>query len=117
VIGAVARRGGMVGLIMAQHFITDGMPKAKTYDESFRALCRHIDRIHEITGSYDAIGIGSDLDGYIKPALPGLGHEGCMLRLQHSLRDKYGPETAEMISSGNALRVLRAAWTVRQQSA
>lgn len=116
VIREVARRGGVIGLIVAQHFITDGMAKATTYDESFEALCRHIDRIHEVTGAYDAIGIGSDLDGYIKPALPGLGHEGCMLRLQHSLRDRYGAETAEKISSGNALRVLRAAWTVRQPS-
>jgi microsomal dipeptidase-like Zn-dependent dipeptidase len=116
VIREVARRGGVIGLIMAQHFITDGMPKPKTYDDSFKALCRHIDRIHDLTGSYDAIGIGSDLDGYIKPALPGLKHEGCMLQLQHSLRDKYGVDAAEKISSGNALRVLRAAWTVRQPS-
>jgi microsomal dipeptidase-like Zn-dependent dipeptidase len=116
VIREVARRGGVIGLIAAQHFITDGMPKARTYDDSFEALSRHIDHIHDVTRSYDAIGIGSDLDGYIKPALPGLEHEGRMLRLQHSLRDRYGPEAAEKISSGNAMRVLHSAWTVSQPS-
>jgi microsomal dipeptidase-like Zn-dependent dipeptidase len=116
-IREVARRGGVLGLIMCDHFITDGLKTAKSYQDSFEALCRHIDHIHELTGSYDAIGFGSDLDGYIKPALPGLTHEGCMLRLQNSLRERYGAQTAEQISSGNALRLLRSAWTVRQPSA
>jgi microsomal dipeptidase-like Zn-dependent dipeptidase len=56
------------------------------------------------------VGIGSDLDGYIKPALPGLEHMGRMRSLQESLRERYGAENAERISSGNALRVLRSAW-------
>ena len=56
------------------------------------------------------IGIGSDLDGYIKPALPGLEHMGRMRDLQQSLHDRYGPLVSEQICSGNALRVLRSAW-------
>jgi microsomal dipeptidase-like Zn-dependent dipeptidase len=80
------------------------------------ALCKHIDRISELTDSFDAIGIGSDLDGYIKPALPGLEHMGKMRALQESLRGRYGVENADKICAQNALRVLRSAWTVRQPS-
>jgi membrane dipeptidase len=113
-IREVARRRGILGLIMCRHFITDGFRDTSSFADSFAALCRHIDHIHEVTGSYDAIGFGTDLDGYIKPALPGLEHEGRMARLQRALGEKYGAAEAEKMSSGNALRVLRAAWRVPQ---
>ena len=106
----VAARGGLLGLIMCKHFITSGLDVEETFDGSVKALCRHIDRIHELTGSYDHIGIGSDLDGYIKPALPGLESQGRMADLQRALRTRYGADVAEQIASGNALRVLRTQW-------
>ena len=106
----VAARGGLLGLIMCKHFITSGLDVEDTFDGSVEALCRHIDRIHELTGSYDNIGIGSDLDGYIKPALPGLESQGRMADLQRELRTRYGADVAEQIASGNALRVLRTQW-------
>jgi microsomal dipeptidase-like Zn-dependent dipeptidase len=80
------------------------------FEDSFAALCRHIDKIHDLTDSYENIGIGSDLDGYIKPALPGLEHMGRMADLQHALRERYGELDANKICSENALRVLRAEW-------
>ena len=82
----------------------------KAFEPSVEALCRHIDKVHDLTGTYDNIGIGSDLDGYIKPALPGLEHMGRMGDLQQALRARYGDTDAEKICSGNALRVLRAEW-------
>jgi microsomal dipeptidase-like Zn-dependent dipeptidase len=106
----VAARGGLLGLIMCKHFITSGLDVEETFDGSVEALCRHIDRIHELTGSYDHIGIGSDLDGYIKPALPGLESQGRMADLQRALTTRYGQDVAEQIASGNALRVLRTQW-------
>jgi microsomal dipeptidase-like Zn-dependent dipeptidase len=106
----VAARGGLLGLIMCKHYITSGLDVKETFDGSVEALCRHIDRIHELTGSYDHIGIGSDLDGYIKPALPGLESQGRMADLQRALRTRYGVDVAEQIASGNALRVLRTQW-------
>jgi microsomal dipeptidase-like Zn-dependent dipeptidase len=109
-IREVARHGGVLGCIFCKHFITNGGPSASTYQESFEALCRHIDKIQSVTGSFDHVAIGSDLDGYIKPALPGLEHMGLMGRLQESLVARYGDENAEKISSGNALRVLRSHW-------
>ena len=109
-ITRVARRGGLLGLIMCKHFITSGLDVEDSFDGSVEALCRHIDKIHELTGSYAHIGIGTDLDGYIKPALPGLGSQGKMADLQRALRTRYGDEVAEQIAGGNALRILRTQW-------
>jgi microsomal dipeptidase-like Zn-dependent dipeptidase len=110
-IKAVAARGGVLGCILCRHFITSGVPGVSSSVEgSLDALCRHIDKIHELTGSYDHVAIGSDLDGYIKPALPGLEDMSRMTMLQAHLSRRYGSIDAEKICNGNALRVLRAEW-------
>jgi microsomal dipeptidase-like Zn-dependent dipeptidase len=110
-IKRVADRGGVLGCILCEHYISDGMPTApKSFDDSVQALSRHIDRIRDVTGSHQHTAIGSDLDGYIKPALPGLEHMGRMGALQEALRRRYGDSDAELITSSNALRVLRAGW-------
>jgi microsomal dipeptidase-like Zn-dependent dipeptidase len=109
-IKAVAARGGVLGCILCEHFMTSGLSVASSLEGSLEALCRHIDKIHEVTGSYDNIGIGSDLDGYIKPALPGLEDMSRMKELQAHLRTRYGDTDAEKICRGNALRALRAEW-------
>jgi microsomal dipeptidase-like Zn-dependent dipeptidase len=112
-IERIARRGGVIGLIVCRHYISNGLkPKdPKSFDDSVALLCEHVDRIAALTGSLDNVGIGSDLDGYIKPALPGLEHMGRMAQLQQSLRDRYGPSDAEKLCSGNALRMLRHRFT------
>ena len=110
-IKRVAGRGGVLGCILCEHYISNGLPgRPKSFDGSFEALARHIDRIREVTGSHEHAAIGSDLDGYIKPALPGLEHMGRMRALQEALGRRYGAQDAERITSGNALRVLRAGW-------
>jgi microsomal dipeptidase-like Zn-dependent dipeptidase len=110
-IRRIADRGGVMGCILCEHYITSGLPgKATDFDSSVAALCRHIDRIRDVTGSFDHVAIGSDLDGYIKPALKGLEHMGHMRRLQDALAVRYGSRDAARICSENALRVLRSAW-------
>lgn len=110
-IQRVAERGGVLGCILCEHYISSGVKrKVRSYEDSLQALFKHIDRIRELTGSFDHIAIGSDLDGYIKPALPGLEHMGRMRDFQQSLRDRYGTSEAEQICSANALRVLRGGW-------
>jgi membrane dipeptidase len=110
-IRRVAERGGVLGCILCEHYMSSGVRRRiRSYEDSVAVLCRHIDRIHDLTGSYEHVGIGSDLDGYIKPALPGLEHMGRMRELQDSLRDRYGAAASEQICSSNALRVLRDAW-------
>lgn len=112
-------RDGVVGLIMAQHQLNDGLlPKkehTETIEESLPIVFRHIDKIAEVTGhdgvpSYDHIGIGSDLDGFIKPSIGGVENVSDLSRLEAPLRDRYGDEVAEKIMGKNALRVLRKLW-------
>lgn len=106
----IKQTNGVVGLIACEHYISDGAAKPQSFDQSFALLCRHIDCIRTITGSHDHVAFGTDIDGYIKPALPGLEHLGRMRRLQSALEQQYGPEAAQKFSSGNALRVIRDAW-------
>jgi microsomal dipeptidase-like Zn-dependent dipeptidase len=106
----VAARGGVIGLILAQHQLNDGIrKKTKTFEESFDVIARHADRLREITGSHEHTAIGSDFDGFIKPTMGGLERSSDLARLPAALSDRYGPEDAERILSGNVLRMLRAA--------
>ncbi|HEY1594723.1 MAG TPA: membrane dipeptidase [Thermoleophilaceae bacterium] len=111
-VRAVAARNGVIGLIFAQHQLLDGLKpgKTKTFEQSFEAICKHIDRIAEITGGHANVGIGTDFDGFIKPTLGGLESSADLAQLEAALRDKYGDETADAITSGNALRLLRTYW-------
>jgi microsomal dipeptidase-like Zn-dependent dipeptidase len=111
VIARVGRQGGLLGLIACQHYISDGeKEEPASFEDSFHLLCKHIDRVCKVTDSTENVAFGSDLDGYIKPALPGVEHLGRMRALQDALATRYGSETAEKFASGNALRVLQAAW-------
>lgn len=110
IIKRVGQRNGLLGLIMCQHYISDGRPKPTHFSDSVKLLREHIDRIRKVTGSDDQVAFGSDLDGWIKPALPGLKELGSMGALQKELADHYGRDRAEAFTSRNALRVLDEAW-------
>jgi len=111
----IARRKGVVGLIMAQHQLNDGIRKdgdhTKTLDESLEVICKHIDEIARITGGHEQIAIGTDFDGFIKPTMGGLETPADLKLLEGALRDRYGDEKADLMTSGNALRVLRTLWS------
>jgi microsomal dipeptidase-like Zn-dependent dipeptidase len=110
-ITRVADRKGVLGVIDCQHYIEDGLRQTESFEDSFELICTHINHIRKVTDSFDYVAIGSDLDGYIKPALTGIEHMGKMKRLQKALGDRYGPVVARKICSDNALRVLRATWS------
>jgi microsomal dipeptidase-like Zn-dependent dipeptidase len=111
VIREVGRRGGVLGVIACEHWACDGPPPTpKTFEQTVEVVCTHIDRVIDLTGSDDHVAIGSDLDGYIKPALHGLEHEGRMKDLEAALVTKYGAARAKKICSENVLRLLRSYW-------
>jgi microsomal dipeptidase-like Zn-dependent dipeptidase len=113
VIREIGRRGGVLGVIACTHYMHDGLrptSKVKTFEDSMELVYAHIDRIQQVTGSHDHAAIGTDLDGWIKPALPGLEHLGRMRYVQDALGAKYGADVAEKISSANLLALLRRAW-------
>jgi microsomal dipeptidase-like Zn-dependent dipeptidase len=110
VIREVGRRGGVMGVIDCEHWANDGLPKATTLADSVNVIAAHIDRIRQLTGSDDHIAIGTDLDGYIKPALPGLEHSGLLGALEQALIDRYGAAAAKKFCADNVLGLLRRYW-------
>ena len=106
----IARRGGVIGLIMAQHQLNDGVRKRETKQlaESLVVIRRHIDEIARIAG-HRHIALGTDFDGFIKPTMGGLEDMRAMKDLERELTRLY-PQHAAGICHDNALRVLRAAW-------
>lgn len=111
-IREIHRRDGVVGLILAQHQLNDGLktPSDGRLSDSIDVLCRHIDKIAEITGSHRHAAIGSDFDGFIKPTMWELEDMRAMKALERELRRRY-PADADALLWDNALRVLRTAWT------
>src|SRR5262249_11375389 len=105
----IAARDGVIGLILAEHQAADGLRhrRTRTLDDSLKVLFAHIDRIRDITGSHRHVAIGSDLDGFIKPTLAGLDSAADLAALERALVNRYGAEHAELIASGNVLRLLR----------
>ena len=110
----IKERGGVVGLIMAQHQLCDGLgEKTETPQDSLEALHAHIDRIREITGaSIDHVALGTDFDGFIKPTLTGFESSSDLPGLSASLVQSYGLPGAKKIASENAIRVLKKLWRV-----
>lgn len=111
----IAERDGVIGLIMAQHQLNDGLRKRRdfttTLPESLEVICAHVDRIAEITGGHDHIALGTDFDGFIKPTMGGLDRMSDLAALDAALRERYGDAATDAMASGNALRVLRRLWS------
>jgi membrane dipeptidase len=115
-IEAIAGRGGVVGLIMAHHQLNDGLAEdPEGLERTVKSIRLHVEKIHELTGSYDQIGIGSDLDGFIKPTVGGIENADDLGRLAERMRAAYPAHAAAMLHD-NALRVLKAAYARRAEA-
>jgi len=111
-IARVAERGGVLGVLFCDHYVRDGLRRRKLQDlaGSLDLIAKHVDRIAQVTGGHDTAALGSDLDGFIKPMLPGLEHSGRMRDLVAGLQRRYDADVAARIAGLNALRVLRSGW-------
>jgi microsomal dipeptidase-like Zn-dependent dipeptidase len=105
-IRRIAARDGVIGILLAQHQLNDGLPGVKGMD----VLFRHIDALHGVTGSYAQIAIGTDFDGFIKPTIAGLESAADLPRLEAAVRERY-PADADAMLRDNALRMLRRRFT------
>lgn len=111
-IARIAERRGVMGVILCDHVVTEGLRRrrTRTFEQSIELICRHVDRIHDVTGSHDHTAIGSDLDGYIEPTVSGIATMADLPRLRAALAARYGEDVAQLICRENPLRVLRAGW-------
>lgn len=99
-IAKIAEREGVVGLILAQHQLTDGLRRTKTLAQTLDVVDRHIAAIGAGT-----VAIGSDLDGFIKPTMAGVESAADLKPFADALRARR-PQIAEQVLSENALRVI-----------
>ncbi len=113
-IEKIHKRDGVIGLIMARHQLYSGLGLHWRRDlpRTLRAIRRHVAKINRITKSYDNVAIGSDLDGFIKPTVGGIENVDDLRKLEPFVRKEF-PEAAEDILHGNAVRVLRKAFSGR----
>ncbi len=113
-IKGIKDRDGVIGLIMARHQLNDGLPDPKSDDpaHTVQIVRRHIDQIHGLVHSHRHVGIGSDLDGFIKPTMAGIEYADNLQTLVEPLEAAY-PADAEAILRGNATRVLDRALAKR----
>jgi microsomal dipeptidase-like Zn-dependent dipeptidase len=113
-IREIAARGGVIGLIMSQHQLNSGLGVDDHDDRerTLRTIRSHIDAIREVTGSNAHVGIGSDLDGFIKPTVAGIDDVDDLATLRRPLADAY-PDDVDAILSGNAIDALRHAYRGR----
>ncbi len=114
-IQRIADRNGLVGLIMAQHQLLDGLmdeadrPPAD-FAESFGYVRRHIDEIARIIGDHRHVAIGSDFDGFVKPTMTEIENSRDLKTLEDALRAEYGEVVANQIAYQNTLDVLHRLW-------
>jgi microsomal dipeptidase-like Zn-dependent dipeptidase len=103
----IAASKGVVGLILAPHWLRQ--PREQIFGpDGYQLLFNAIDCLHDWTGSYDHIAIGSDFDGFIQPIKP-CGNYAQTPALVEAIRRKY-PGAAEKILYRNALDVLERGW-------
>jgi microsomal dipeptidase-like Zn-dependent dipeptidase len=107
-IWRIRDRGGVMGVILAQHQL------GKTADEerSRVVLRAHIDAIAAEAGGHGFTGIGTDLDGFIKPTLAALETASDLSKLEGWIRADY-PDDADAILCGNARGVLQRVLAAR----
>jgi len=101
-------RGGLIGLITAQHQLGSSSSEA----ESETIVCRHLQAIEAAVGDHTASALGTDIDGFIKPTLAGFEQAQDLTHLEAWIRT-CAPQDADAILYDNALRVAEVAFAGR----
>lgn len=112
----IAERNGVIGLILADHQLCDArgrLRRPRDRTETAALLVRHARRIRELTGSFDHVALGSDLDGFIKPVAAGFEDAAALRALPDALAPLVGPEAAQAIAHGNAERIVEGVFAAR----
>lgn len=105
----IAERGGVIGVISAQHQLGDAHSEA----DSAALVKAHLDAIGTAVGDASSVAaLGTDIDGFIKPTLEGFEKAEDFAKLETWVRNA-GQNDPEAILHGNAERVIKAAFAGR----
>jgi microsomal dipeptidase-like Zn-dependent dipeptidase len=105
----IAERGGVIGLICAQHQLGDAQHEA----ESAALVKAHLNALGTAVGDASSVAaLGTDIDGFIKPTLGGFEKAEDFAKLEAWVRNA-GQNDPNAILHGNAERVIRAAFAGR----
>jgi membrane dipeptidase len=103
-IRRIARDGGVIGVIFMPYWL---MPRETHQGLNF--ISRHIQYLIDVGGE-DAVGIGTDFDGFSTPP-DDLDNASMMPRLtQRLVADGHSEARIKKVLGANALRVLREGW-------
>jgi microsomal dipeptidase-like Zn-dependent dipeptidase len=108
----IADRGGVIGLIAAQHQLGE----TNNEDDSAAMVKAHLDAISAAVGDASTVAaLGTDIDGFIKPTLAGFEKAADFANLERWVRaaDQSDPEA---ILHGNAELVITAALAGRRST-
>ena len=97
-------RGGVIGVIMAQHQLGSTTDAA----QSQATVARHLKAIAAACGGgFDGCVIGSDLDGFIKPTLTGLETAPDFRNVAGWIDAEFSPSDAQKIRYQNASELVQ----------
>lgn len=101
---------GIIGVIFFDHWLqaTDPNSPFKVHS-GVQLVIDTIQYLKDLMGTFDHIGIGTDLDGFIVP-VAGLENYSNVQHLAAALQDNFGMDAARQIMHQNALRVLKQGW-------
>ena len=107
----IKKCGGVIGIIFSNYWLTGNEESFWKFssEKGIGMIIKAIEHIHNVTGSYENICIGSDLDGFTDPP-DDLENASKMKYLNQKLSEKFPEEVVEKIMYYNAIRVLEEGW-------
>ena len=101
---------GVIGLIADNYWVFGQEEKFLEYNPVIPKLIEAIDYIHDMTGTYENIAVGTDYDGFTDTS-DDLADPSQIPNLTKALLDHINdPAQVKLILGGNALRVLKEGW-------
>lgn len=107
----IAASGGAVGIIFYNHWLSDTAPSVPGLDPGLANVWRTAKAIHDATGSWDHVMLGTDFDGFTDPIDDAEDSSRMPRVTQMFLRMGVPEADVRKIVGGNAQRLLEAGWT------
>lgn len=101
----IARTGGGIGVIFMTYWLSSFHP-----DNGLAIITETMQHIHDVTGSWDHVMLGTDFDGFTDPPDDVRDASELPRLTEYLLKRGIGEDAVKKILGGNAMRVLKAGW-------